>query len=343
MISRVRRAVAVAVGVVATFASLTACAAEPPADSWVLTPMSYDNRMDGDTGPPDLIDAAYPMALTGDTAGGFWGASAGSFLHLDEAGVAVRRFNVDPGAPTGAIAAISPTVLLVSTGERTPTYPGSVMLFDTKAMSWTEVHRDERALGDIAARGDDIYVVAYGFGKPAFTIEKLALSSPAEPIPVGPTFNGYGQVAIDVDSDGTIYVVTSTERISLAADGTVQWREPVGSANPVVSVNTRGDVAWSGLDPVPAALPTFVVGGSAEARGIIDDHIECDPETLKYSGQGVDYLTLATSQDSLTLPFLCAPSSITWVNDHELVASIGTEGSAPLVRLTPPAAEEIHP
>jgi hypothetical protein len=140
-----------------------------------------------------------------------------------------------------------------------------------------------------------------------------------------------------------VYVATSTERISLAADGTVQWREPVGSTNPVVSVNERGDVAWSGLGPTPAALPTFVVGGSAEARGIIADHIECDPETLAVSGQGVDYLTLATSQNSLTLPFLCAPRSITWVTDHELVASIGTEGGAPLVRLTPPAAAEIHP
>lgn len=343
MISRVRRAMAIAVGVVVTLGSVTSCAAEPPADSWVLTPISYDNRMDGDTGPPDVIDAAYPMALTGDTAGGFWGASAGSFLHVDEAGVAVRRFNLDPGAPTGAIAAISPTVLLMSTGEQTATHSGSVMLFDSEAMSWTEVHRDERALGDIANYGDTVYVVAYEFGKPAFTIEKIALSAPAEPIPVGPTFDGYGQVAIDVDSDGTIYVATSTERISLAADGTVQWREPVGSTNPVVSVNERGDVAWSGLDPTPAALPTFVVGGSAEARGIIDAHIECEPETLAFSGQGVDYVTLATSQNSLTLPFLCAPRSITWVNDHELVASIGTEGGAPLVRLTPPAAAEIHP
>jgi hypothetical protein len=102
-------------------------------------------------------------------------------------------------------------------------------------------------------------------------------------------------------------------------------------------------VAWSGLDPTPAALPTFVVGGSAEARGIIDDHIECDPETLAFSGQGVDYLTLATSQNSRTLPFLCAPRSITWINDHELVVSIGTEGGAPLVRLTPPATAEVHP
>lgn len=323
--------------------TVAGCAAAPPADSWVLTPMGYDNRMDGDNGPPELVDATFPMSLTSDTAGGFWGASAGSFLHVDAGGVAVRRFNLDPGTPNGEIAAVSPTVLVMSARERTPTYPGSVMLFDTETMSWTDVHRDERALGDIAANGDDVYVVAYEFGEPAFTIEKLTLSAPAEPIPVGPRFDGHEQVAIDVGGDGTLYVATNTERITLAADGTVQQREPVGSTNPVVTVNERGDVAWADLEPSSAGLHAFVSGGSAEARDIIDAHIQCDPGIPELSIQGLDYLTLATGQDSLILPFLCSPRSITWINDRELVASIGTEGGAPLVRLTPPADAQRRP
>lgn len=57
------------------------------------------HRMDGDDGPPELVDATYRMALTSDTAGGFRGASAGSFLHVDAGGVAVGRFNLDPGTP----------------------------------------------------------------------------------------------------------------------------------------------------------------------------------------------------------------------------------------------------
>jgi hypothetical protein len=211
------------------------------------------------------------------------------------------------------------------------------MLFDTAAMTRTAVHRDERALGDIAAHGGDVYVVAYAFGEPAFTIEKLTLATRADPVPVGPVFAGQGQVAIDVDSAGTLFVATDRERFTLAADGTVQQREPVGSASPVVSVNERGGVVWSGLAPASAALPSFVVGGSVEARDIIDAHVRCDPESPELSLHGVDYLTLATRQDSLTLPFLCAPRSIAWINDHELVVSIGTEGGAPLVRLTLPS------
>lgn len=78
----------------------------------------------------------------------------------------------------------------MSTGERTQIYPGSVMLFDTKAMSWTTVHRDQRALGDIAAHGDHVYVVAYPLGEPAFTIEKL---SPEGSIPVTPLPTGTGR------------------------------------------------------------------------------------------------------------------------------------------------------
>ena len=33
------------------------------------------------------------------------------------------------------------------------------MLFDTEAMSWAEIHRDKRVLGDIAAQGDGVYIV----------------------------------------------------------------------------------------------------------------------------------------------------------------------------------------
>lgn len=337
MFLRLRRVVATAAIAGILLGAFVGCSAAPPPDSWVMTPISYDNRMDGDDGPPEIVDATYPMALTSDTAGGFWGASAGSFLHVDAEGVAVRRFNLEAGAPTGAIAAVSPTVLVMATGERTPTYPGSVVLFDTEAMSWTDVHRDERALGDIAAHGDDVYVVAYALGEPAFTIEKLPLTSPANPVPVGPVFDGYSPVAIDVGSDGTLFVATDAERITLAADGTVQEREPVGSTNPVVSVNERGDAVWSGIVRPPGNLPSFVSGGSAEARDIIEAHVQCDPESPEFSTQGLEYLTLSTRQDSLILPFLCSPRSITWINDHELVASIGTEGGAPLVRLTPPA------
>ncbi len=158
MIRRLRRGVAT-VMLATMLAAAVGCAPEPPPDAWVLSPVQYDNRMDGDEGLPRLIDTTYPMALASDTTGGFWGTSASSYLHVDAEGVAVRRFNLEPGMPDGRIAAVSPTVLVVSTGTPEPTRPGAVMLFDTEAMSWAEIHRDKRVLGDIAAQGDGVYIV----------------------------------------------------------------------------------------------------------------------------------------------------------------------------------------
>ena len=334
MISRLR-GVATAGIVMALLYATTGCAAEPP-DAWVLAPISYDNRMDGDTGPSEFIDASYPMSLVSDTAGGFWGVSAGSWLHIDEDGTAVSRFNVDPGVPDGAIDAVTPTVLAIATGEGTPSYPGTILLFDTEAMSWEELYRDERALGDIATTSGAVYYVAYTLVEPTFTIEKMALTRSAEPVTVSPALDVHGPVAIDIDNDGILYIATPTEHIILGADGTIRSSEQVSSTRPGVSVNDRGDVAWSGEAATAAELPIFVSGGSEDARRIIDCYSECDPDNPPISTQGVDHLTLSSGEESVTLPFLCSASGFTWINDVELVVSVGDEGGAPLIRVTPP-------
>ena len=336
MTSRLRLLAAVGIAM-AVLSATVGCGAEPPADAWVLAPISYDNRMDGEAGPSDFIDASYPMSLVSDTAGGFWGVSAGSWLHIDETGAAVSRFNLDPGAPGGAVDAVTPTVLAVASGEGTPSYPGTILLFDTETMSWEELHRDERALGDIATTSDAVYFVAYTPGESTFTIEKLALTPGAKPVTVSPALDGQGPVAIDVDNGGMLYVATPTERIILGPDGTIRSSDPVPSIHPGVSVNDRGDVVWSGQAATTAALPTFVSGGSAEARRIIDSYIECDPNNPPFSTQGIDHLTVSSSEESVALPFLCSPSGFTWINDRELVVSVGDEGGAPLVRVTPPS------
>ena len=335
MTSRLRLLAAVGTAV-AVLSATVGCGAEPPANAWVLAPMSYDNRMDGDSGPSDVIDASYPMSLVSDTAGGFWGVSAGSWLHIDETGAAVTRFNLDPGAPGGAVDAVTPTVLAVVSGAGAP-HPGTIVLFDTDTMSWDELHRDERALGDIATTRDAVYFVAYTPGESTFTIEKLALTPGAKPVTVSPALDGQGPVAIDVDNSGMLYVATPTERIILGPDGVIRSSDPVPSIHPGVSVNDRGDVVWSGEAATTAALPTFVSGGSAEARRIIDTFIECDPNNPPFSTQGIDHLTVSNGEESLTLPFLCSPSGFTWINDQELVVSVGDEGGAPLVRVTPPS------
>ena len=67
MIRRLRRGVAT-VMLATMLAAAVGCAPEPPPDAWVLSPVQYDNRMDGDEGLPRLIDTTYPMALASD----FW-------------------------------------------------------------------------------------------------------------------------------------------------------------------------------------------------------------------------------------------------------------------------------
>lgn len=75
--------------------------------------MRFDNSMDGEQAGESLIDTTYPMQLLSDTAGGFWGVSVGSWLHIDASGDAVRRFNLDEGVPSGAVAAITPARALL--------------------------------------------------------------------------------------------------------------------------------------------------------------------------------------------------------------------------------------
>ena len=248
----------------------------------------------------------------------------------------MSRFNLDPGVPDGAVDAVTPTVLAIADGEGTPSYPGTILLFDTETMSREELHRDERALGDIATTSDAVYFVAYTPGEPTFTIDKLALTPGAKPVTVLPAIDGHGPVGIDVDNDGVLYIATPAERIIVGPDGTIRSSEPVPSTHPGVSVNDRGDVVWAGQAAKTAAVPTFVAGGSADARRTIDYYIECDPNNPPFSTQGIDHLTVSSSEESVTLPFLCSPAGFTWINDRELVVSVGDEGGSPLVRVTPP-------
>lgn len=313
---------------------LVACAPEPAADAWILTPLSYDNRLDGEGGSPDRIDVTYPMDVTPDTAGGFWGHSAGSFVHIDADGTATRRFNLESDAPHGAIVALSPTTLVMAryAGAQVP---GSVVLFDTETMMFDALHDDTRTLGAIAARGDDLYLAVYRSDEPAFTIETLSVSDPGIPRQVGPTFDGLGPVAIDVDDAGTVYIATESEHIVMAGDGTIVQREDIASSRPSVAVNGNGDAVWTGHGSASARVPSFVRGGSAEARDIIGAYFECDTRAGA-AAPAVDVLTLTQDSSVVSSPFLCGPARATWIDDDQLVVSIGTEGGAVLVRVTPP-------
>lgn len=323
--------------------SLTGCTADVPDDAWILSPLSYDNRLDGDVLPGEPIDVAYPMSLTSDTVGGFWGESVGSWLHVDASGAATRRFNVpldgDGPESVGAIAAVSPTEVIVTGGIVSPGDLGSIHLFHTESMTWDLLLPSADAIGDVAVRGDSVYFVSYDLDASTLTVRRFDLGSSAEPQTVSPAFPGTGPAAIDLDSLGRLYLATQTERMVLAPDGTVESRRAVASTRPGVSVSETDRVLWSGHDRPPVVLPTFVDGGSNEARSVIEAHTACDEPGYSVDPERVDLLTLGYGVTAESGPLICEADGFAWLDDERFVLSVGDEGGAPLVVVTPASLE----
>jgi hypothetical protein len=94
------------------------CCGPQPTEGWLIEALRYDNSTS--EARSSMIDVTYSMGnMTGDTAGGFWTESAGSWLHISADGTTAHRFNLlDARAANtvNAIAALSPTELVVSHG-----------------------------------------------------------------------------------------------------------------------------------------------------------------------------------------------------------------------------------
>jgi len=309
---------------VAAALPLGGCAAPPADDAWLLQPIRYDNRMDG-AGLAQPTELPYPMRLAADTAGGLWGESAGSWLHLDAEGRTLRRFNLEPGvAHVTGFAAVSPTRLVVTTADGAGG-PGAVRLFDTEAMSWTLLQPEAGPLGDIAAHGGAISYVAYAPDATSFTIKRLVRDSGADATVVSPELAGASAdasgAALAAGPDGTLYVATSAERIVMSPAGEVVERVALRAANPRVAVSASGAVLWS-APPRPGSRPRIaVLDASPEAGSIIESLVDCDEDALTLGAE--------------VLP-LCAVQGVAWFDDGTLVVSAGDEGGAPLIRVTPP-------
>ena len=314
--------------------SAAGCAPQPPDDAWVLEPISYHNSLDGEA-RTNVIDVTYPMDLVSDTNGGFWGISSDSWLHIDGSGSAVSRFNHFRSYAVGPAAAVTPTEIAlvglywpaISSGEY-------IILFDTETKTDRELHADNRMIGDIAVFDGYVYFVAFTPREATFTIEKIPIDSNVDPIEVVPKMEGTAPVALDLDSEGDIYVATANERVVIAADGVVRSRESVPAERPAVSVTADGTVAWSGKATSDAEVSSFIAGGTNEARQLIDEH-DCAASALS---ENADRLTLESATGRTTLPFLCNLNGFVWIGDREFVVSVGTEGGAPLIRVSPPAA-----
>lgn len=319
-----------AVALALALGALVGCTASPPDDAWVLTPIRYDNRPEGAT-LAQLTDVTFPMRLASDTAGGLWGTSAGSWLHLDADGQALRHFNLEEWATrVDAIAAVSPTQLVVtaSVGELTHT-ARAVMLFDTEAMRWNVLQAETRLLGDIATRGDDVYYVRYADGAPSFVVMRFTFGEDAEARAVSPelprpieAIDASG-AALDVGPEGTIYVATRTERFVVSPEGELVERLAAPSARPDVAVSPAGEVLWALAPPHATRRSMTLVDASSEARELLEPLLRCR----------ADGFTL----DELVLP-LCGVRGLAWLDDGTFVVSVGGESGAPLLRVTPPRA-----
>jgi hypothetical protein len=316
---------------VAAIIALAGCAAIPDG-AWRLTPIAHDDATDAPPRPPDMT---FPMRLVSDTAGGLWGESLGSWLHLDAEGATVRRFTLDGDEPrpVNGFTALSPDELLVSAA--TVGASGGIHRFDTTDGSWELLYSDQILLGDLAVHGDDVYVVAFTTEVGTFTIRRLPLegdgaaSDATPPLPwPGAVHPIESSVAIDIDSDGVIYVATQAEHIIVDADGTVRSRTPSESSVPQVAVGPDGSAVWSGGRRPSTGAASHVTDGSAEARAVLDRHATCTD----------DYVVVDSGPGATTLPFLCSPRGIAWLDAATFVASIGGEDGAVLVRVGVPAA-----
>ncbi len=328
------RAGAIGFALLVAVSAMTGCSPQPGADDWVLTPVRYDNRMEGETGPPDLIDVTFPMGVTSDTAGGFWGFSSGSWVHIDVDGETVRRFNLDGGAPRGPVAAISPTVLVLSEEWAGTGIAGRLVVFDTEEMTWTELHRDTRPLGGIAVADEDVYFVAHALGSEAMTVERLPLDGGEPPVAVTAPVPEIGPSALTAGGDGRIHLATQGTRYTFGPDGALQETAEVSSTFPAVTANARGDVAWSTQEASGRDVPGFVDGGSEQARSVMES--TCASVAQGSGPNTPDRIDLVIGGEDIRLPLLCAPAGYTWLADGVLLVSVGGEGGATLVRVEPP-------
>ena len=360
---KARRRTLHGVAATATIMLVVGCAPQPAAgpDDWTLAPISFQSSFTG-SGPEAApaghpIDLAYGMhVLSADGAGGFWTASAGSWLHVGADGETLARFNTEPGDPLsqiGAMAPLSATELVVVQGDRVHVMP-MVSVLDTTTMTMRDLPGDavgdegdddygDFEFGDVAVHDGDAIVVRYQPRPPDayldYEVLRIDLDSGARTLlHSGPVDlddapgarPGVPPVGIDVDSAGRVYLATPSARIMLAADGTEVSREPQVANRPLVAAAPDGTALWWGGEPVQSDARGVIVGGSADARTAIEGRMRCAEPSRG------DALLFSDAAGQHPLPFLCGANDAVWTGMSWVVAT-GGEGDGVLVRVAPPA------
>lgn len=343
-VGRRGRALRALVAVVLT-AALAGCTAplEPvPADAWILTPLRYDNAPteEGEPGPAQPTDVTYPMQLIDDTAGGVWGYSAGSWLHLDAEGRTLARYNDRGSSVIEGLAAVTPTLLVASGISADPDAAYGLHLVDTELQSWTLLRAEAGRVGAVAVTGGEVYAVVYSITEPTYTVQRVDILDRAVSTAVTPALEGTVDVAIDVDLVGTVHLATPTERIVVDAEGAVVSREPAASTRPHVAVDDLGQVLWSTARDERAAEPVVIDGGSEDARAILEGRLACGAEgsALTLDARSGDASPATGRPERSIVPLPCLPAGAAWLDDGAAIASVGTEGGAVLVRIERPGS-----
>ncbi|MCE7481048.1 hypothetical protein LZG07_03765 [Microbacterium profundi] len=293
----------------------------------MITPIEYDNSMDGDAGA-DMLDVTYPMPhIAGDSVGGFWTESAGSWLHIDEDDTATRRFNLDGEKAflrVRGISAMDSSTLVVSghvDGER----EGGLWLFDTTAMTWTPIATDASIVGDVAVVGRTVFYVEILYdavGDISFVVRRLD-DATADPIVTPQLDVDDGErVKLSVTPDLSVIADTGSRLLAIDSAGEVSQLSEFPAGTPVTTTTTAGTTAWA-TAPRVTDESWYVDGGSSDARRVIETNEFCDPRSIE------------TSQREVSPP-LCNIQAMEWVDANTLIVSAGTEGGSILAKLRMP-------
>lgn len=314
-------------------AAVPGCASAPEG-SWTIAPIEYDNSLDDD-GRVSRIDVTYSMPnVASDGVGGFWTESAGSWLHLDEAGDTLRRFDLEGEMQylrVRGIAAVDADTLVVS-GFQYADGQGGLYLFDTVAMTWAPIPTtpadssgaDLRMIGAVTVVDDDVlYVETRSSSASGMTFVVRRIDATGEDTIVSPELPiGTGQL-VRLGAAGEV-IVASTDDL-LARISTITGEAeltPLAAGVPTVSASTAGRTAWA-TEPKEPAGQWDIQGGSGEARDLIEQTENCDLRAVEIDGYG-------------RTPPLCNIQAIAWVDANTLVVTAGTESGTVMGRVELP-------
>ncbi len=340
-----------------TLLAASGCAPKVAGDDWMLEPVSWNTQTSGD------VDVAFGMStVAADGAGGFWAGSAGSWLHVGADGETLARFNIDVQHPLhgiGAVSALSPTELVAVRTVNEPDAAPGLSIVDMETLEYTDVplklppETDPRfgglefgdfRFGSLVIHDVDAYVVRYQPVFPSsldFEVLRVDLESGDREVlhreafvpgdESSDTTPEMPQVDMDMDAAGRIYLATPANRIVLDADGSELSRAAQTATRPAVAVRPDGVALWWGGAGEAASATSVLVGGSSQARELIDRRANCDELYRE------DALQMTLDGEDEPLPFLCSANDAAWTGDSWIVAT-GGEGDGVLAKLTPPAA-----